>query len=307
MHGAKLIRCGLQRLVFGWGVSQRYALVFGLLAALDARAQFTPSSPTTLWTPLPYPTGALPDAPRDQQFGGSELDIVGDLSHPSLYMHYTGGPGGTNGLLAFRLRLAADPNPPGYKGAAFVGLDADGNGTLDLFVGVDNHGNGNQTGIWMPGSSANTSPATTTLAGAPAVSYSQTPANYSFVEVTAAIDPTTVNFDLDAGGQSDRFLSFIVRFEDVRAQLAGRGILDFTGDSPFEAVAYTATQPSKLNGDINGLNGGIGSVSTWTQLGAFTDTYTPLGPVPEPSPHSLLSLSAGLVLLLRHQRRFQPS
>src|SRR6266571_2187471 len=90
---------------------------------------------TTTWTPILYPNNNNPDPSNDQQTGSEEGDIVGNVAHPSVYTIFAnaGTPSLTDGTLAFRIRVGADANPPGFKGAAFIGIDANGNGSLDLF------------------------------------------------------------------------------------------------------------------------------------------------------------------------------
>src|SRR4051812_38191875 len=64
-----------------------------------ASGQINPGSPTTGWTPVPNANGNFLDTSGDEQSGGSEADIVGNATQPSLYIRYdsTG-----SGSLAFR-------------------------------------------------------------------------------------------------------------------------------------------------------------------------------------------------------------
>lgn len=269
-----------------------------------AYGQILPGSPTMLWAPVFYANH--PDPFADQQTGSSEADIIGDANHPSLYMRYHDG--GWNdpaaGWIAFRLRLAADVNPPGFTGAAFVGIDASLDGRLDLFVGVNNQGSGDHVGIWNPGNGQNISPSTTTIITPPVKSYTETTNNYSFMPVTATSDPTALSYDLDGGGRTDQFLTFVLPFADLVQMLAARGIQDFTKDSPMRLVAATATQANSLNQDLNGVTGGVNSSSTWEQLGAISMTYSAssITPIPEPSPAWLVAAGGMMVLCWRWRR-----
>lgn len=268
-----------------------------LFLVSPAFAQPDPTSSTAQWVPILYSNGNYPDPVADQQTGSAESDIIGNANLPSFYMQYN------SGYLGFRLRLGADLNPPGFKGAAFVGLDANLDGALDLFVGVNNSGSANQVGIWSPGTGLNTSPKTTTLVTPALMSYTETSLNYSFAPVTAANDPTATTFDLNADGNTDQFLTFYVPFADIANELAAVGI-NFTTNSPMQLVAATATQANSLNEDLNGVNGGVNSTLTWSQLGASSQVYSPtsITPVPEPATLALCFLAAAL-LPLRVGRR----
>jgi hypothetical protein len=268
--------------------------------------QIAPGSPSTQWVPILY-SSSFPDPSVDQQTGSSESDIVGNSNQPSLFMKFNdgGSPITTNGYFGIRLRVGADQSPPGFKGAAFVGMDVNNDGKLDLFVGVNNQGSGNIVGIWNPGTGANTSPSTTTLVSPSAKSYSEVAGNYSWLAVSATSDPTAINYDLNADAKTDQFLSFVIPFADIVAALAAEGISGFTRDSAMTLVAATATQDNSLNEDLNGVLGGINSSTTWQQLGALTQTYSPNGtaPIPEPGTVTLLGLGAGFLMVRNAARK----
>jgi hypothetical protein len=117
------------------------------------------------------------------------------------------------------------------------------------------------------------------------------------------LDPTSLNFDLNADGRTDQFLTFFVPFADVASALATQNI-NFTTNSVMGLMAATATQPNSLNEDLNGVNGGINSGLTWAQIGGTSLAYTPtsVGPVnpvsvPEPLGGTLCSVLGGMALL----------
>jgi hypothetical protein len=287
----------------------RLAAVVGLLVAavatpLSARgAPIIPDSSTDLWTAITYPT-LLPDFSDDQQTGLGESDVVGNLLDPAFYILFddAGTPSLTDGTIAFRVRLGADRNPAGFTHFFGVGLDADLDGSLDLFLGVDNSGNPDQLGIFDPGTGANTSPSTTSIVSTPLVSYTLGASNYDFSAVDATIDPTASTFDVDGDGYNDYFLTFLIPFQDVVDQLAVNGISGFDQDSYVNYVMGTSTQPNALNQDLGGPNGGTTSSSTWADLGAVSDVYTGSGThVPEPGTACLVAL--GLALLARSRFR----
>jgi hypothetical protein len=285
----------------------RFAVALIVVAPSYLFGQIAPTSATSQWVPILY-LNSFPDATNDLQTGTAEGDIVGNAGHPSLYMKYNDGgtPGPTNGWIGFRMRLGADANPPGFKGAAFVGVDADLNGTLDLFVGVNNQGSGNRIGIWNPGNGLNVSPNTTTLVSPPIQSYTETASNYGFNSINSTIDPFATSFDLDTGGSTDQFLTFIIPFSELVARLAQRGFAGFTKDTPMQLVAATATQDNSLNQDLNAVFGAINSTNSWSQLGGFSQLYSFSGtaPVPEPGTYAMMGIGLlTLVAIVRRKRR----
>jgi CRISPR-associated Cas5-like protein len=286
----------------------RTLLLAGAACLTPIQAQIVPASSTTQWVPVLY-SNSFPDPPNDLQTGSQEADLIGNSTHPAFYLKYDDGglPGSTNGWLGFRLRLGADTGPNGFKGTAFVGIDADRNGSLDLFIGVNNQGGGNHIGIWNPGPGLNTSPNTTTIVSPANQTYSETASTYSFTSISLTIDPTATSFDLDAMGNTDQFLSFVIPFSDLVQQISLRGIAGFNRDTPVNLVAATATQDNSLNQDLNGVLGGINSGSTWAQLGAFTKPYSLKGSeyVPEPSPSALIALAAAFGIFFCLRRRLQ--
>jgi hypothetical protein len=281
-----------------------FALAFVLSGAAGA-AIIAVTSDNTEWTEIAYPIVTTPDDPNDQQTGIAEGDIVGNnTGDPAILTNFddNGTPGIlTDGFIAFRVRLGEDKPPAGFTAFFGVGMDANSDGVIDLFLGVDNtaSGAGNQIGIFNPGAGANTSPDTTTLVTTPLVSYAETGLNYDFSAVTT-IDPLETNTDLDAGGKVDVYLTFVVPFDDVVAQLGLLGIA-FDENSTVQYVFGTSTQTNALNQDLAGPNGGTTSSLTWEQLGAISLEYSASGtPIPEPSTALLLGL--GLVSLAAARR-----
>jgi len=293
-----LLRFG-SRLVISSGLFLT-ANVFGALT-VDV------NSPTTDWYTITY-GGNHPDPAQDQQTGSTESDIVGDASHPSVYAAFADAdtPSLTDGVLAFRVRLGADQSPAGFKGALFVGTDANGDGALDLFIGVDNSGSADKIAIWSPGAGANVSPNTTSIVAAPLVSYTITALNYSWTAVTTMIDPTVgTATDLNNDGKNDYFLTFSVPFADVVAQLAAKGIT-VNQNSTFSYVVATATQANSLNQDLNGVSGTFDPNATWSTLGTITDPNTVAGlvaPVPEPNTACFSAIMVALAVALRERRK----
>jgi hypothetical protein len=268
---------------------------------LSTIAQITPTAPSTQWTPILSSGGTIPDPIGDLQTGSGEADIIGNLAQPAFYMKYNDGgvSGPTNGWVGFRLRLSADVSPAGFKGAAFVGVDANLDGRLDLFIGVNNQGSGDQIGLWKPGTGLNISPSTTTLVSPPAKTYAETASVFNFGAVNATSDPLATLFDLDGAGKPDHFLSFVIPFPDIVSQLEAQGISGFTRNTPMRLVASTATQDNSLNQDLNGVAGGINSASTWEELGGLSQPYSfsSTSPIPEPPSGPLALVGATLAMI----------
>jgi hypothetical protein len=134
-----------------------------------------------------------------------------------------GTPSLTDGTLGFRIRLSEDSSRNGFNAALFVGIDANRDGALDLFLGINNSGNADTIALWDPGTGANSSPNTTSIVSPPLRTFVPlSGTNYEFAPVTALNDPTpggSLNLDGGTTG-NDYFLSFSVPFADVVTALA---------------------------------------------------------------------------------------
>lgn len=260
------------------------------LPAVAGAAPIAIGGPTTAWNPVAF--GSIADWADDEDTGQAEADIVGDASHPAFYTAFddAGTAALTDGILGFRVRLGAEANPPGFNKIAGVGIDANLDGALDVFVMVNNSQNPNSIGIFNAAAGA-TTPGGTTITST-GVSYAQTPGvNYDWSAVTVSIDPSATILDLDGDGSVDRFLSFAVPLQDLVNRLSAIGITNVTQDTPFQYVIGTSTNANSLNQDIGGPNGGTTSSSTWAVLGATSLVYSPAGtPVPEPGTALLMGL-----------------
>ncbi|HEX9813770.1 MAG TPA: PEP-CTERM sorting domain-containing protein [Myxococcota bacterium] len=279
-----------------------------LVSGSAGAALIAVTSDNTEWTEIAYPIATTPDAPNDHQTGIAEGDIVGNnTGDPAVLTNFddNGTPGIlTDGYVAFRVRLGEDKPPAGFTAFFGVGMDANTDGVIDLFLAVDNSpsGGGNKIAIFSPGAGANTSPSTTSIITTPLVSYAENNPlydNYDFSPVTT-IDPLETNTDLDSGGKVDYYLTFVVPFDDIVAQLGILGIT-FDENSTVQYVFGTSTQTNALNQDLAGPTGGTTSTLTWEQLGAISLEYTASGsPVPEPS--TALLLGMGLMSLAAARR-----
>mgnify|MGYP002128487246 CR=1 FL=1 len=274
-----------------------------------ASAAISVTSSTASWTAISYAIPSQSDPSGDQQTGSAEGDIVGNATHASLYTSFDNGgtPSLTDGEIGFRMRLGADASPAGLKTVIWVGIDANGDGKVDLFAGALEDTN---IGFYPAGTGLNTSPNTTSIvSSSPYAQVATSASNFNFSPVNATIDPAATNFNLDAGttgaDPTDQFVSFKLDFSSLVTAVNGLnlvGLTSFDENTPLRYIAATSQQANSLNQDLNGINDKTANLaSTWTSLGGFTNTYTSGGvAVPEPSGIALLS-AAGLLLTFRRR------
>ena len=151
-----------------------------------------------------------------------------------------------------------------------VGIDADFNGDIDLFIGVDNRGNLDEIAIFDPGTGGNTGPSNTSLITPAIQTYAPTSTNYDWSPVSDTIDPGVATLDFDGAGDNDYFLTFVVPFADIVAALALQSIA-FDDETAFQFVSATSNQANALNQDLGGIDGGVGDPGTWAALGGFSE------------------------------------
>jgi hypothetical protein len=275
------------------------ALLTGMAPASMEAAMV--NTATTFWHPVLYSSA---EASSDQQSGQSSLDIVGDAANPSFYIQFDNGgtASQTDGALAFRVRLNEVKNAkkPAYDRVLQIGIDANLDGILDLFVGVDHSANHNYNAIWQAGITANTSPDTLSIDTKPVITYNSLIGdNYDFSPVTALLDPNAQSLDVDGGGNNDWFLSFSIDFNDIVTQL---NRLDIQADqnTHFGYIVTTALKSGSSQQDILGVTGGTVSSLSWAELAASSTPITPLGAMPEPASASLIIVGGICVLIRRH-------
>ncbi len=280
--------------------------------ASPASAAISITSATSLWTAITYADPNAADPSLDQQTGTVEGDIVGNAAHASLYTIFDDGgtPGVlTDGEIGFRLRLGGDASPSGLKTVVWVGIDANADGKVDLFAGALED---SDIGYYPAGTGANTSPSTTSIVSSnPYFEVAVSTLNFDFSPVTSTNDPTATNFNLDGGSgggasHTDQFVSFKLSFASLVTAVNGLGLSNlgtFNQDSPLRFIAATSQQANALNQDLNGINGGVNSATTWTALGGFTKPFTVDGVAVIPEPSALIFLSTiGLLWGFRRSR-----
>jgi hypothetical protein len=259
------------------------------------------TDPTTNWTSVPV-VGLDPSV--DQQTGQVDADLVGIVADPAFYTAFDG----TN--IYFRARLGAVTNGGNFKGLLWVGIDANQDGALDLFIGVNNQGSTTQLGFFAAGAGLNNSPSTTSIAnGLAPYQIAETPTNFNYQAVNSTLDPTITTTDINNDG-IDAFISFRVPFLGVsgsaslQGALAGLDSISVTKDSRFSYVIATSTQSNSLNQDIGGVNNKtFNPALTYTQLGAISPQITGTGVVaPEPGTLGYFSISLAVLAALRIAR-----
>lgn len=262
------------------------------------------------------------DAFADQQ-GNIGGDIVGSVTNYGLLMTFNnnGTTSSTDGTLGFRIRLdtATPPaNKPVFDRAAWIGIDADLNGSVDVFIGVNLSGGASTLGIYATGAGANNSPSTTTISN---VAYNNpTGTNPNYIIGPSNLNNfnfRAVNFgtNKDGGttndvttepitqnGDPDFYVSFMVPFTDVVGFLATKSI-NINDQSSLRYVAATSTSANNLNQDIGGVNGGTGSTATWESLGGFTQVVNASGTVVVPEPSTWLLGLAGFTFAITRRKR----
>lgn len=220
-------------------------------------------SGNTGWTSA-YPSNNQNDYLQDQQTGSGTVsqDIVGDASFPSTYVHFN------EDTLAFRIRVndidgGSNSSTYHFKNFAFIGVDADINGSIDFFIGAYNpSGSNGRIGIYgsNPGY-LNISPSTTGISGKPVMAYK--PVRFSNYAITMA-EGSQFN------GNADYFISFSVPVADIANAVSGLG-LTFGKSTPFRFMTGTAAQDNSFNQDLNGMDkSGWSSGGTWNSLGVFS-------------------------------------
>ncbi len=257
------------------------------------------------WTPV-----MQFDPVNDTQANAADTDLVGSVAGTNqaaravLYTRYddNGTPNNTaDDFLSFRVRIDNPTGPNSFTGVAVVGIDANRDGRVDLFLSIDGRNNAQAVRILDPGTGLNNSPSTTSTSPLPVGwlanngTYPFSSTNYSVTPVSATSDPHwDGDADLGNDGKSDIFVSFRVPMADIAAVLAKpsladrngvvgprgtTGIAGYTKDTPVQYVVMTQTQPGPLNGDLGGVGAGYNRDFTFAQLGAFTPVMSAANPV----------------------------
>jgi hypothetical protein len=250
----------------------------------------------------------------DQQTGQADGDIVGGTGINYGFLvafNNNGNVSSIDGTIGFRVRLdehGGNNSNPQPTNVLWVGIDANTDGKLDVFLGANFQGGGAGTlEIRAPGAGLNISPNTTTISNSAYKTYAldniedATPANFSYRAVNFLTDGGDTN-DLTqtTTGDPDYYESFMIPFADLVAYLGSLSSpINITDTTPLRFVVATSTQVNSLNQDIGGLPKNFDGSQTWENLGGISTPYTP---VPEPSSSVLLLGTLAGFSLVRRRR-----
>lgn len=286
------------RLFFGDGTWLLAVVTLAIASSAQAQIALTDTAGWNAWTNSL--TGAvIADTQADQQTGQGQDDFVGD----STFYAFKQKAGQLNGVdtVAFQVRMDKYDAKNQFSGMLTLGMDLDGNGSLDLLMQADDK---SQTkGVWFatPGAGANDAPSTTTW-GNFAGKIAFTASTYNYQQV---YDGSTF------GGNTDAFVSFAISFADLQNAIrtyASGAFSSLTVDymTQISYIAFTTTQGNAINQDLLGVPKNYSTTTTYASLGALTPPMNSWGVVPEPATYAQLAamlLAGGLVTYRRRAKR----
>lgn len=236
----------------------------------------------------------MTDAPADQQTGQGQDDFVGDTTYTG-FAQKAGTIAGTDSI-AWHVRMNKY-DTKGFGGSLELGMDLDGNGSVDLVMKMTDK-SGQTLTFATPGTGANDGPSTTSW-GSFVGSVALTSSTYNYAQATDGS-----NFS----GTADAFVSFAISFANLQTaiQTYATGFGSYTVDysTRISFIAFTSTQGNAINQDLFGTTGNTSSTATFASLGAGTGPMNAYGIVPEPSTYAQVGtfLMAGAWLAWRRRR-----
>jgi len=290
-------------------MSRIFLISLLLVSVLNAQTTLYVAGPSNGWTPVTVSpdtqtTVYMSDPRGDQQTGQGADDFVGTSTNPGMFLNF----GTVNGeqSLGFRFYMSRYESK-GFSGNLRVGIDADGDGDVDIFLGPRLGGSAATQGIVFqnPGNGLNVSPSTTTI-GTNYGRIAFTPDNYNYQPLTSTLDPNWVNI----GTNTNSVISFSVPFSSLQNSLGALGI-NIDTNTMLSFIAFTSTQSNAINQDLYGSIGIINTARFDGPNGGFSDYYSSSGGwgrrpiVPEPQTYGaiLIALSTMFIGYRRYKRR----
>ncbi len=276
---------------------RRLLMATGLLVAADAvHAAVTPidlTGPVSSWDIIMQ--GTAFDPGNDQQASSNPgVDIVGtDLDATMLTIYDDKGTLGdtSDDELAFRVRVGGANSQGGFGGNLWIGMDVDLDGDLDVFIGTDGDGKtgasfDGQVSVYEAGNDLNNSPSTSSAINPVWVAdLLDNGTNYSFDTVDNITDPLRSTDDINLDAKTDRFISFKVNWDALKAALNAKPLTDPSGNligslnggvgiTKDTSIAYTlstSTNSNNVNADVGGYDNKNDDMSvSFEEQGAFS-------------------------------------
>jgi len=196
--------------------------------------------------------------------GKTSIDIVGDATYPAIYIQFNND----GSEIAVRIRVNTyDTDSLGvvrlFKRFAYIGIDANDNGTIDFFIGAYNPTgavDAGWLGIYPAHPEAfNDAVGQTGITNPIMLFTPQSGVNYSFLQTQDGS-----NFS----GNPDYFITFKFKVSDIANAIVGntKENVTFTPQTPFTFIAGTSTLDNLLSGDISGVDDVNGPYPSWPAI-----------------------------------------
>lgn len=278
---------------------------------------------STGWTSWVTKSGAIMQDPAaDQQTGQGQDDFVGDATYAGFQQKAGTLNGADTVMFRARFNKFDGTNQWGNGGNFGLGMDLDGNGSVDLVM-VMSEGSGNVANrtrtitFATPGLDVNDGPSTTswTFPTQTAISLTAftgsngTTANYSLVQATDGS-----NFS----GTPDAWLTFGISFANLQNAIRNWAkapnsqptnywsTYNLTYNSTIAFIGYSTQQTNAINQDLFGTAGNTTATINFSQLGSITPPMDAYGRVPEPATYAQIGaflLAAGVIAWRRRAAR----
>lgn len=252
------------------------------LCLLSTGLSQTVTDSTTTFFQARTPTGVtMTDFLADQATGQGADDLVVN----GIYLKY----GLANGVYTQFVRAVFNSyQAKGFGGNFKVGIDANGDGSLDLVYGIVDSGSNKGIVTQVPTTGA-VSTGSTSL-GSPTSVTPFTSSNYSYT----VMDFTPTN----------AMLTFAIPFSTIQSSLAAQGIT-VDVNTFMRSIFFTATNQGAINQDIYGVSG-INNTLRFDSEGGFTEYQSFTGSIPVvPEPETYMQVGAMLLVIgiMKYRKR----